>query len=83
MNQNISEILKIPKGILVRLSNDSIRVYIEDSDESTMLSKGEILLSLNSDDKISKMQISSNNEEVIIRTIKNNVYTWRCDHLDF
>jgi len=46
---------------MVRLSNDYTRIFIEDSDEATMINKGEISIELNPDDKIRKMQLSFSN----------------------
>jgi hypothetical protein len=52
-------------------------LFIEDSDEVMFLEKGEIYIELDQYDSIHKMQLSFNNEEVIIRTVKNSLYTWK------
>lgn len=47
----------------------------------TFLEKGEIHIELEQDDNIYGMQLSFNNEDVVIRTTKNSVYTWKSEHI--
>ena len=54
----------------------------EDSDEVTLLSKGNLTLELSEDDTINRVFLSNSQEEVIIHTIKNNIYSWKCLYLD-
>lgn len=56
-------------------------LYIEDNDQITFLQKGEIPIELEQGDAIHQMQLSFSTEEVIIRTTKNSLYTWKTEHI--
>lgn len=59
-----------------------IKIYIEDHDEMTYLYKGEINISLKEKEKISKIALSSNCEEILLRTNLNEVYIWKAEDLE-
>lgn len=40
MPEGIADILKIPRGFLVRLENQTIKLLVEDSNEITFIDKG-------------------------------------------
>ena len=74
--------MKLQKGILVFSRNNSIEVFVEDSDEENLLYKGDLKLELEEDDDISNIFLSYSTEEVMISTIKSNLYSWKCEHID-
>lgn len=57
----IEEVLKIPRGLLIRLSNQTVKVFVEDSDEVTFVAKGGISLELDEGEQVSRMQLTHSN----------------------
>jgi hypothetical protein len=43
-SSNIVEVIKLKKGILIRLDNDSLRLMVEDSDEISFMAAGTVRL---------------------------------------
>jgi hypothetical protein len=80
--QKIEEFLKVPHGLIMRLSNQSLNIYVEDSDEVTLLPVGQIKIDLFPTEGIKRMQLNLSNDEVVLRTDNNNLYVWSCEHLD-
>jgi hypothetical protein len=57
----IEEVLKIPRGLLIRLANQTVKVFVEDSDEVTFVAKGGISLELDEGEQVSRMQLTHSN----------------------
>lgn len=76
--EKIREVIKIHRGVLIISEKDTIQVLTEDNDEVTLLSKGYLPLKLEEEDTINRVFLSNSNEEVIVHTAKNHIYTWKC-----
>lgn len=58
-----------------------MKIYVEDSDEVNYLFKDNIKNDFK-EKHIIKIVLSSNHEEVLLRTNTNEVFMWRTDQLD-
>ncbi len=67
----IHEVLKLSKGVLVLSKKDKMKLYVEDTDEVTYVYKGQVILPAKDKQKIIKLALSGNNEEVLLRTNTN------------
>lgn len=61
-NLTISSVMKIPRGLVIRMSNDSLKLLVDDSDEISFLVAGTIHLDLNQDEKVQCLCVSHNGE---------------------
>jgi len=43
------EVVKVPKGLLVHFADDSLRLLVEDSDETTFVHVGQVKIELMTD----------------------------------
>lgn len=67
----IHEVLKLSKGVLILSKKDKMKLYAEDTDELTYVYKGQVVLPTKDNQKIIKIVLSANNEEVLLRTNNN------------
>jgi hypothetical protein len=67
----IHEVLKLSKGVLILSKKDKMKLYVEDTDELTYVYKGQVVLPAKDNQKIMKIVLSANNDEVLLRTNSN------------
>lgn len=78
----ILEVIKLTKAILVLSRKEKIRIYVEDHDQLTYIYKGEVRIGLKEGQKVSKIVMTGNCEEVLLRTNKNEIYQWKVEELE-
>jgi hypothetical protein len=77
----VAEVVRLPKGLVVRFWDDSLRLLVEDSDETTFLQVGQLGLELLPGEHITKLALSLNSEEMVLKSTMHNYYVWRCEHV--
>ena len=56
------EVVKIPKGFVVRLSNNELRLWVDDSEEISFVKVGPLQVVLESGHNIEGIKLSNNSE---------------------
>ena len=64
--EKVSEMVKFPRGFLLRMQDDVIKVYMEDTNELTFSCLGLLELKLPPIDSLKTVRLSANSEEFLI-----------------
>lgn len=77
--QTILRVVKVPRGLVVHLSDDSLRVFADDSEEVSFVPSGNLEFKKEAESRIEGFCLSSNQEELWFRTTNQDLFVWRCE----